>query len=72
MIIEIRWFQMLEDKGNTAVYLLYAYTRICSIARNANVSVSQLEQAAASTRVAIQQKQEWKLAKVKKPGFVLQ
>lgn len=25
---------MLEDKGNTAVYLLYAYTRIRSIARN--------------------------------------
>ncbi|KAJ8922595.1 hypothetical protein NQ315_007625 [Exocentrus adspersus] len=28
--------KMLEDKGNTAVYLLYAITRIRSIARNAN------------------------------------
>lgn len=30
--------KMLEDKGNTAVYMLYAYTRICSIGRNANLS----------------------------------
>ena len=30
--------KMLEDKGNTAAYMLYAYTRICSIARNANLS----------------------------------
>lgn len=55
---------MLEDKGNTAVYLLYAYTRICSIARNANISVSQLEQASETTAVAIQHDKEWKLAKV--------
>uniref|UniRef100_A0AC35TYK5 Arginine--tRNA ligase n=1 Tax=Rhabditophanes sp. KR3021 TaxID=114890 RepID=A0AC35TYK5_9BILA len=29
--------RMLEDKGNTAVYLLYAYARICSIARNVDI-----------------------------------
>uniref|UniRef100_A0A1I8B2K8 arginine--tRNA ligase n=1 Tax=Meloidogyne hapla TaxID=6305 RepID=A0A1I8B2K8_MELHA len=29
--------RMLDDRGNTAVYLLYAYTRIRSIARNAQV-----------------------------------
>merc|ERR1711890_216650 len=34
--------KMLDDKGNTAVYLLYAYTRITSIARNANVSQQTL------------------------------
>ncbi|XP_046667053.1 arginine--tRNA ligase, cytoplasmic-like [Homalodisca vitripennis] len=56
--------KMLEDKGNTAVYLLYAYTRICSIARTANVSVAQLEQAANTTAVAVTHEKEWKLAKV--------
>ena len=30
--------KMLEDKGNTAAYMLYAYTRICAIGRNANLS----------------------------------
>ncbi|XP_054273289.1 arginine--tRNA ligase, cytoplasmic-like [Macrosteles quadrilineatus] len=56
--------KMLEDKGNTAVYLLYAYTRICSIARNANITVSELEQAANTIPVAITHEKEWKLAKV--------
>lgn len=55
---------MLEDKGNTAVYLLYAYTRICSIARNANVTPEQLEKAAQTMPVAITHDKEWKLAKV--------
>ena len=26
--------KMLDDKGNTAVYMLYAYTRICSIGKS--------------------------------------
>uniref|UniRef100_A0AC35GPS9 Arginine--tRNA ligase n=1 Tax=Panagrolaimus sp. PS1159 TaxID=55785 RepID=A0AC35GPS9_9BILA len=30
--------RMLDDRGNTAVYLLYAYARIRSIARNAGVN----------------------------------
>ena len=34
--------KMLDPKGNTAVYLLYAYARICSIIRKANVDVSSL------------------------------
>ncbi|KAG9510688.1 Arginine--tRNA ligase, cytoplasmic, partial [Fragariocoptes setiger] len=35
--------QMLDDKGNTAVYLLYCVTRIRSIARKANLgSVSEI------------------------------
>ncbi len=37
--------KMLEDKGNTAVYMLYAYTRICSIARTANVSKDDIDKA---------------------------
>uniref|UniRef100_A0A0N5B571 Probable arginine--tRNA ligase, cytoplasmic n=1 Tax=Strongyloides papillosus TaxID=174720 RepID=A0A0N5B571_STREA len=35
--------RMLDDKGNTAVYLLYAYARIRSIARNAGVEKVSLE-----------------------------
>jgi len=34
--------KMLEDKGNTAVYMLYAYTRIRSIARTAKVTDEEL------------------------------
>ena len=34
--------KMLDDKGNTAVYLLYAYTRIRSIGRTAGVDGQQL------------------------------
>ncbi len=30
--------KMLDPKGNTAVYLMYAYARICSIMRKADVS----------------------------------
>ena len=58
---------MLEDKGNTAVYLLYAYTRIVSIARNANITQQQLIQEAKSQTISIQHPKEIKLAKV--PAF---
>eukprot|EP00092_Neocalanus_flemingeri_P029483 GFUD01032013.1.p1 GENE.GFUD01032013.1~~GFUD01032013.1.p1 ORF type:complete len:664 (-),score=183.96 GFUD01032013.1:178-2169(-) len=37
--------KMLDDKGNTAVYMLYAYTRIRSIARTAKVTEQQLVEA---------------------------
>merc|ERR1712062_276758 len=37
--------KMLDDRGNTAAYMLYAYTRIRSIARTANITEEQLEQA---------------------------
>eukprot|EP01055_Gregarina_sp_Pseudo9_P000206 Gregarina_sp_Pseudo_9__205@NODE_1133_length_1853_cov_8_890849_g1060_i0_p1_GENE_NODE_1133_length_1853_cov_8_890849_g1060_i0NODE_1133_length_1853_cov_8_890849_g1060_i0_p1_ORF_typecomplete_len611_score164_26tRNAsynt_1d/PF00750_19/2_2e117DALR_1/PF05746_15/1_5e30Arg_tRNA_synt_N/PF03485_16/1e10tRNAsynt_1e/PF01406_19/0_028tRNAsynt_1/PF00133_22/1_5tRNAsynt_1/PF00133_22/79TetR_C_30/PF17939_1/0_34_NODE_1133_length_1853_cov_8_890849_g1060_i0201816 len=33
---------MLDPKGNTAVYMLYAYARICAIFRKAEVEVSAL------------------------------
>jgi arginyl-tRNA synthetase len=39
--------KMLDPKGNTGVYLLYMYVRICSILRKANVSIFL------STKIAI-------------------
>lgn len=56
--------KMLDDKGNTAVYLLYAYTRIRSIARTAKVSSQQVKEAAKTTPVPLDLAKEWKLAKV--------
>ncbi|XP_022192695.2 arginine--tRNA ligase, cytoplasmic isoform X2 [Nilaparvata lugens] len=57
--------KMLEDKGNTAVYLLYAYTRICSIARNANITRQQItDSIAANEALSLDHPKEWKLAKV--------
>ena len=34
--------KMLDPKGNTAVYLLYAYARICSIMRQSGMDVSNI------------------------------
>ncbi|KAK6944900.1 Arginyl tRNA synthetase N-terminal domain [Dillenia turbinata] len=36
--------QMLNDKGNTAVYLLYAHARICSIIRKSGEDIEALKQ----------------------------
>ena len=55
---------MLEDKGNTAVYLLYMYTRIRSIARLANVEPKQLLNYAKNKGIKIEDPKEIKLAKV--------
>ena len=54
--------KMLEDKGNTAVYMLYAYTRICSIARNANVTTDQILKE--KSEVSLDHEKELKLAKL--------
>ncbi|XP_057974142.1 arginine--tRNA ligase, cytoplasmic-like isoform X1 [Malania oleifera] len=35
--------QMLNDKGNTAVYLLYAHARICSIIRKSGKNIEELK-----------------------------
>ncbi|KZV33148.1 arginine--tRNA ligase, cytoplasmic-like [Dorcoceras hygrometricum] len=35
--------QMLNDKGNTAVYLLYAHARICSIIRKSGADMEKLK-----------------------------
>jgi len=56
--------KMLEDKGNTAVYLLYAFTRIRSIARLAGVTPEELSAAAVNTPLSLDHEKEWKLAKV--------
>lgn len=56
--------KMLEDKGNTAVYLLYAYTRIKSIARNANFTSEKITELAKTNQISLDHEKEWKLAKV--------
>ncbi|XP_057369388.1 arginine--tRNA ligase, cytoplasmic-like isoform X1 [Daphnia carinata] len=55
--------KMLEDKGNTAVYLLYAYTRIRSIARTANITDEQIKKAVADG-IPLGHEKEMKLAKL--------
>lgn len=55
--------KMLEDKGNTAVYLLYAYTRIKSIARNANISPAKIKELSQNYTVSLEHEKEWKLGK---------
>jgi arginyl-tRNA synthetase len=56
--------KMLEDKGNTAVYLLYAYTRICSIARNCGEDfVKNLEKIKKEAKLELTHEKELKLAK---------
>ena len=55
---------MLDDRGNTAAYLLYALTRIRSIARVANVSDEQLRRGAREVTLNLEHPKEWKLAKV--------
>ncbi|CAN4096296.1 unnamed protein product [Withania somnifera] len=39
--------QMLNDKGNTAVYLLYAHARICSIIRKSGKDIEELKKSGA-------------------------
>lgn len=56
--------RMLEDKGNTAVYLLYAYTRIKSIARNCGPEyVKKLPELAKNVSFEFEHEKEFKLAK---------
>lgn len=55
---------MLEDKGNTAVYLLYMLTRIRSIGRLAGYSPESLKKSASDTLVSLDHEKEWNLAKV--------
>merc|ERR1712080_704991 len=55
--------KMLEDKGNTSCYMLYAYTRIRSIARTAKVSEEQLK-AAKTEGLQLDHEKEIKLGKL--------
>lgn len=57
--------KMLEDKGNTAVYLLYAYTRIRSIARNCGEEfLKNLPKFKQEAQIELNHDKEWKLAKI--------
>ena len=56
--------KMLDDKGNTAVYLLYAYTRVRSIQRNAQLGDSTLRQHIVDNSIALEHEKEWKLGKI--------
>jgi len=56
--------KMLDDRGNTAAYLLYAYTRIRSIARNAKVYREQLVNSIRQNSLTLSHAKELKLAKV--------
>ncbi|XP_043219701.1 arginine--tRNA ligase, cytoplasmic-like isoform X2 [Amphibalanus amphitrite] len=57
--------KMLDDRGNTAAYLLYALTRIRSISRRAQLTPEQLLEAArAGTAIQLLHEKEWKLARV--------
>ncbi|XP_068154457.1 probable arginine--tRNA ligase, cytoplasmic [Drosophila tropicalis] len=53
--------KMLDDRGNTAVYLLYTYTRICSIARNSGEDYSNLSKVLETIDITITHDKEWKL-----------
>lgn len=37
---------MLDPRGNTAVYLIYAYVRMCSIIRKSGMTSEQIQQIA--------------------------
>lgn len=54
--------KMLDDKGNTAVYMLYAYTRISSIARSVSLTSSDILKSA--EKVSLEHEKEVKLAKL--------
>lgn len=56
--------KMLDDRGKTAVYLLYALTRIRSIARNAGYTREQLLTHARDSPIVLDHEAELKLAKV--------
>ena len=53
--------KMLDDKGNTAVYLFYSYVRICSIYRKLNMNEKQIEDLIKTTKIEVKEKSEKKL-----------
>lgn len=64
---------MLEDKGNTAVYLLYAFARIKSIARNAGGDfANNIKEVARKNPIKLEHEKEFKLAKtlIKFPDII--
>jgi len=65
---------MLDDRGNTAVYLLYALTRIRSITRTAKLPRNQLRDMIDKHPISLNHRYEWQLAKtlLKFPDVVLE
>ncbi|XP_034116244.1 probable arginine--tRNA ligase, cytoplasmic [Drosophila albomicans] len=55
--------KMLDDRGNTAVYLLYTYSRICSIARSSGEDFSNPAKILDAFNIVLDHEKEWKLAK---------
>ncbi|XP_068223557.1 arginine--tRNA ligase, cytoplasmic-like isoform X1 [Palaemon carinicauda] len=55
--------RMLDFRGNTAAYLLYALTRIRSIARTAGVKREDIISEARKEPVLLEHEKEWKLAR---------
>jgi arginyl-tRNA synthetase len=53
--------KMLDDKGNTAVYLFYTYVRICSIYRKNNISEKDIQSLIENEKIVITHKDEKKL-----------
>lgn len=56
--------RMLDDRGNSAAYLLYSFVRIRSIARNVNVDEATIKEAAKTTKIILEHPKELKLAKI--------
>ncbi|CDS36391.1 arginyl tRNA synthetase cytoplasmic [Echinococcus multilocularis] len=56
--------KMLDDKGNTAAYLLYAYTRIQSIVRNTGWSKEKLAEVHKTAHINLEHPKELKLGKM--------
>jgi arginyl-tRNA synthetase len=52
--------KMLADKGNTGVYLLYAYVRVQGISRKGNIDFQQIE---ANAKIVLREETELVLAK---------
>ena len=53
--------KMLDDKGNTAVYLFYSYVRICSIYRKLNLNQNDIDELIKTKTIEIKEKSERKL-----------
>jgi len=56
--------KMLDDRGNTAVYLLYAYTRVRSIQRTSKVEAGTLSSYIQNNSISLEHEKEWKLGKM--------
>jgi arginyl-tRNA synthetase len=62
--------KMLDPKGNTAVYLLYAYARICSIIRKSGVDISSLRSGGASIQITHEKERDLALEVLRFPDVI--